>query len=773
MIARSTRDTALDTELRVVRLLTVVAGVVAVATVAGGLTVVVQPTVVATPAWYTTAIIVLTCVPIVVAFCAPFARLPFLRGANAVAVAAHVALLVTFWPVVSLASDGSPSGQLPWMLTVSAAPVAAAAIAWGQRGGWAVLILVSALVAALRVLLLDLTPNAIVNDVSVLIISMVLCLLCGAVLVTSRQVDSAATRAAVTVAAHAAAHARRTALARIRALVHDEILATLLVAAHGGAQLGPSVALQAGRARRHIRELGEPETSAFSMTVDDLASAVLLIADEIDESAEFRMSAPPVSRETRVPPEASEAILGAVRQALVNSVAHAGAAARRVVTVDLVPAPVSPPEVGLEGGLAATTRTPAQPVSRRGLSVVVADDGVGFDPETVPASRMGLTTSIRDRLAAVPGGSAQIVSAPGQGTTVTVEWAEPPTNQSFRIDAPELDRALASEQRTLTKGVRLAVVVFLASQLVLAITAANDSPTTWLPFTSLAGITLGLLSLGWSTINRPSIGRSLLCAAFLTMTSAVILLPGVRVSLSFEDAWYLSGCAFVFLAMVLRGRAIIALCGLAVLTVVTVTGVFLHQFATTEMAASITRPILVVAFAACFAVALTALGRRIRRFRASALRAAQDEAYESTSRQELRERSGELDRLIGPMLARLERLGEPGAQFTEADAQECAALEGLLRDHHRGARMLREPLLSAAMTARRRGIDVVLLDDGDAELPERDLDTIAHWLTLGMQEVADGPFIGRILPAGRAGLASMVSGSEIRYLDPATASGSA
>jgi len=769
VIAKSTRNPTLDTELRVVRLLTIVAGLVAAATIVGGVTVVVQPTVSPMPAWFAVAIVVLTALPLVVAILAPFVRMAFLRRANAVAVITHLLLLATFWPAVSLAFDSTPSGQLPWMLTVSAFSVAGAVLAWGQLGGWVALGVFSGLVFVLRVLLDDLTPNAIVNDVSVLIISMVLCLLCGALLVTSRQVDSAATTAATTVASHAAAHARRAALARTRALVHDEILATLLVAAHGGAEFGPAVALQARRARRHIRELGEPGGSAAAMTVDDLASAVLLVADEIDEHAEFRMSAPAAARDARVPPEASEAILGAVRQALVNSVTHAGPSARRVVTFDLTPAAPTPPAAG---PASTSGRSSSHPDVCGGVRVVVRDDGVGFDPDTVPASRMGLATSIRDRLAAVPGGSAGVESSPGLGTVVTVEWAVPATDRSFGADSPELERALRSEQLTHVRGVRAAVAVFLVSQLVLAVTTAIDSPTPLLSLTSFAGIALGLLTLGWAELDRPSIGRSLLCAAFLITTSAVILLPGVRLSLSYEDAWYLTGCAFVFLTMVLRGRAIIALGGLALLTTITVTGVFLHQFATTEMAASITRPIVVVAIAAGFAVAIGGLGRRIRAFRAYALRVAQEEAYEATSRRELRERSGDLDRLIGPMLARLELLGEPGAVFTAADAQECAALEGLLRDHHRGERMLREPLLSAAMTARRRAVDVVLLDDGDAELPEDDLDAIAQWLTSGLEQVVSGPFIGRILPVGRAGLASMVSDSTIRYLDPATASGS-
>jgi signal transduction histidine kinase len=53
-----------------------------------------------------------------------------------------------------------------------------------------------------------------------------------------------------------------------------------------------------------------------------------------------------------------------------------------------------------------------------GVRVVVEDDGVGFEPSTVPDDRFGLE-GIRQR-AQLLGGEAMITSLPGRGTTVTV-----------------------------------------------------------------------------------------------------------------------------------------------------------------------------------------------------------------------------------------------------------------------------------------------------------------------------------------------------------------
>ena len=50
------------------------------------------------------------------------------------------------------------------------------------------------------------------------------------------------------------------------------------------------------------------------------------------------------------------------------------------------------------------------------------DEGVGFDTGSVPQIRLGLRGSILGRMKAVPGGTAEITSRPGHGTTVRIGW---------------------------------------------------------------------------------------------------------------------------------------------------------------------------------------------------------------------------------------------------------------------------------------------------------------------------------------------------------------
>jgi signal transduction histidine kinase len=104
---------------------------------------------------------------------------------------------------------------------------------------------------------------------------------------------------------------------------------------------------------------------------------------------------------TGLTPQAEAAAFRVAQEALHNALRHSGAAA---VTVSL-------------------TRSP------RRVSLVVADDGRGFDPEQMTAGRgsgggLGLA-SMRER-AAVAGGTLRIRSAPGSGTEVRLTVPVPP-----------------------------------------------------------------------------------------------------------------------------------------------------------------------------------------------------------------------------------------------------------------------------------------------------------------------------------------------------------
>ena len=63
-------------------------------------------------------------------------------------------------------------------------------------------------------------------------------------------------------------------------------------------------------------------------------------------------------------------------------------------------------------------------VEPEAVSLVVRDRGKGFDPSSVPADRKGLAESVHGRMAR-RGGTADVMSAEGEGTKVTLRMARP------------------------------------------------------------------------------------------------------------------------------------------------------------------------------------------------------------------------------------------------------------------------------------------------------------------------------------------------------------
>ena len=98
-----------------------------------------------------------------------------------------------------------------------------------------------------------------------------------------------------------------------------------------------------------------------------------------------------VSSLDEIPDPAGSALRSALEQCVVNVARHAGVAEAWVVVG------VSPGEV----------------------SVTVVDEGVGFDPGSVPHDRLGLSESVRGRVERC-GGSVRLWSSPGAGTSVHI-----------------------------------------------------------------------------------------------------------------------------------------------------------------------------------------------------------------------------------------------------------------------------------------------------------------------------------------------------------------
>lgn len=90
-------------------------------------------------------------------------------------------------------------------------------------------------------------------------------------------------------------------------------------------------------------------------------------------------------------PEVATALLGALRAALENVIRHSGVTTAEVEVI----------------------------ADADNVTVMVTDRGQGFDPKAVAGDRLGIRTSVIERMATV-GGEARVWSAPGEGTSVII-----------------------------------------------------------------------------------------------------------------------------------------------------------------------------------------------------------------------------------------------------------------------------------------------------------------------------------------------------------------
>lgn len=224
----------------------------------------------------------------------------------------------------------------------------------------------------------------------------------------------------------AAAQEERNRLARD---LHDTIkqqLFSINVAAATAQSLHERDPDGAALHMQHVRDLSQAAMAEMKALLTHLRPQPLATIGLIEaireqlEALRFRAEVTtelrydPLPDEERLPPGAQETIFRVVQEALSNIARHARA--RHVQML-----------------LARETTD-----GREWLRVDIEDDGQGFDPSTTP-SGMGLT-NMRARAEAI-GGSLQVYSAPGQGTTA--QFRIPLTTQRER---EEKERRMKEEQ---------------------------------------------------------------------------------------------------------------------------------------------------------------------------------------------------------------------------------------------------------------------------------------------------------------------------------------
>lgn len=326
--------------------------------------------------------------------------------------------------------------------------------------------------------------------------------------------------------------------------------------------------------------------------------------------------------------------------------------------------------------------------------LVVRDEGCGFDPGQVPDDRRGLRGSVLETME-TRGGRAEIVSAPGQGTTVSMSWRAP---EPWTVRISELG------------SFRTMVAFFL---LALAISLSLGVPCSpyvidWrIGDAGLAVLVLSVVgAMAWPWLNWWKC--TLLASA--TVTAQIFMLANLNLTMEVGwQEWFIGFSLGVFTPLAWRTRRR-RWCLYAALSfpVVTILGALLGGYdplwLMASRASSFTFPVVMSMAAAWASSSMDSALEVVRASRTRTLDALRRGARAEAVRLEAERRLATIE---GAPLSMLERLAS-GERIDAGVRRECVLLEASTRDLLLAPYVLDEEMKERFRAARERGATIVI-----------------------------------------------------------------
>jgi hypothetical protein len=301
------------------------------------------------------------------------------------------------------------------------------------------------------------------------------------------------------------------------------------------------------------------------------------------------------------------------------------------------------------------------------------------------------------------------------------------------------------------RGTKIMIWLYFVTLSALAIWSLDEVRTAWPTFVGLA--LFAVVSLALSLDSGETLSPVATAVTVLTWPVVAVLLSWQLFSGGGFSQWFLgAGTATLFLVS-LRGRILWAWFGFVLMS-----SVILVWGATTDigvMTAGLLvakqAPILVVG--TLFAIGLRRTGASIQNLSTETSARSAIEAADVAATLERNRRLSELDAFATPLLTLL----VSGTELTDRDRREFAVAEAELRDGLRARTLSVPPIVEAARAARRRGVDVVLLDDSDPDsLAPHDLAVVIDQVEQTLRDTDEGRVVARLLPADRDGVATVL-----------------
>ncbi|GHH46471.1 sensor histidine kinase [Lentzea cavernae] len=358
-----------------------------------------------------------------------------------------------------------------------------------------------------------------------------------------------------------------------------------------------------------------------------------------------------------------------------------------------------------------------------GFVLWVRDDGIGFSARAVQATSLGLRRSVAGRLAEI-GGSAEISSRPGEGTTAELRWQRPSVEQE-RQGFSRM-RGMRSAVDDLRQPLAAVCLPYLFSMALPVVHNLDTAPgMDWLAawYAVMAAATVWLILHARS---QPPLWTGVLAAVWTAggAVAGVLVIPAD--SLTTFVSWPVGAPGPMLVVLATLWRWPLAVLTLLVEEVVLITLVLRGQFVTeafSDAAPAITAPVLALAMGLVIANTVARLGAIVLWSGAErteiATAAAAREARTSLHAARIADIGAEI-------LPFLRQLAESDDALVSAEPTRMRArrLEWMARDELHIPGVLDPDLRHRMMDARADGCVVVVQADTDTIDPPQAVRTI-------------------------------------------------
>lgn len=300
-------------------------------------------------------------------------------------------------------------------------------------------------------------------------------------------------------------------------------------------------------------------------------------------------------------------------------------------------------------------------------------------------------------------------------------------------------------------GAHVMIWLYFATLAVLAVWSLDEVRSTLPTIVALALFAGVTVVLTVDTAEVQSLPATL-------VTVAVWPVVALLVSWQLEfgggfSQWYLGAGTATLFYLSLRGRPIWAWVGFVLLSVVIVIWGATTEIGIGTAALLVGKQFPILVAGTLFAIGLQRTAASIQQLTTETSARAAIEAADVAANVERNHRLAELDAFATPLLTLL----VSGTELTESDRREFAVAEAELRDGLRARSLSVPPVVEAAREARRRGVDVVLLDDSEpGGVEPADLDAVVAELSAALARTTEGRVVARLLPPGREGVATLL-----------------